>query len=83
MMIREQIEAELLTLLANGDYVAKQTIGDGPIEDYEGCKMNLYRAIEGGAELEKIVSPASELYQGKDTYIISYFGNRVILSAAE
>lgn len=83
-MKKENIKDELINLISSGRYVAKQQIGeDFPIEDYEGCEHNFFNAIAGGADLEKVVDSKSKYYQGKDTYLISYFGITLILSAAD
>ena len=82
-MTRKEIADELYDLIGSGRYVAKQQIGDLPIEEYEGCEMNFYRAIAGDADLEKIVDTKSKYYQGKETYIISFFGNKIILFAED
>ena len=79
-MKRKEISDELYALIGSGNYVAKQQIGNGPIEDYVGCERNFYHAIEGDADLEKIVDPKSEFYQGKATYLIKFFGITLILS---
>jgi len=81
-MKKEKIKNEIINLISSGRYVAKQQIGeDFPIEDYEGCEHNFFNAIDGGADLEKVVDSKSKYYQGKDTYIISYSGIKLFLWA--
>lgn len=83
-MDKEKIKDELISLIASGRYVAKQQIGeDGPIEGYVGCEHNFFNAIAGDADLEKVVDSSSKYYQGKETFLISYFGITLIVSAAD
>ena len=60
-------------IICSGNFKIKQKIGDGPIEDYCGCMGNLFSALSGDAFVEK-VKENSELYQGTDTYVISFNG---------
>jgi len=81
-MINKELHDELLRLIDSGNYVATQKVF-GELTPYEGNESNLRIALERAPQLDKVTDPESELYQGKDTFVISFFGNFIFIYAKD
>ena len=82
-MKEQTIIDELMSLIDSGNYIATQQVFTDKPEPYEGNEFNLRIAVERALELEKISDPESVLYQGKDTFVISFFGNHIFIYAKD
>ena len=81
-MKKQALSEELISLIDSGNYIATQQVF-GELSPYEGNESNLRLAIERAPNLEKVTDPRSELFQGKDTFVISFFGNYIFIYAKD
>lgn len=81
-MIDKTLYDELSRLIDSGNYVATQKVF-GELAPYEGNESNLRLALERAPSLEKVTDPKSDLFQGKDTFVISFFGNYIFIYAKD
>lgn len=68
----EDIRDELLRLIYSGEYEISQQIGEGPVEEYEGCSHSLLMAIQDSSTGVEKLDDSDPGKHETDTYRVRY-----------